>query len=139
MNKSMKLALYFKHLMCVHPVLACNIFFLVFLAKFIEVNSVPIFSGTTYQGRWDNWYGPSGRDSNYTYNYQKVLNSPTGVSLKAINVPVPNQGKMANLRQSSNVQCQRSKKDLPCIPSQQVCLFNILNDPPILAFAILKR
>ena len=36
---------------------------------------------------------------------------------------------MANLRQSSNVQCQRSKKDLPCIPSQQVCLFNILNDP----------
>ena len=86
-------------------------------------------AGTTYRGEWDHWYGPSGRESNYTYDYQKVLNSPTGVSLKAIDTPVPNQAKMANLRRSSNVKCQRSKKDSPCIPSQQVCIFNILNDP----------
>ena len=86
-------------------------------------------AGTTYQGRWDNWYGPSGRSSNYSYDYQKVLKSPTGLSLKAINVPLPNKAKMNSLRKSVDIQCKRPKHASACQPLQQMCLFNILSDP----------
>ena len=86
-------------------------------------------AGTTYQGRWDNWYGPSGRSSTYSYDYQKVLKSPAGLSLKAINVPLPNKAKMNSLRKSVDVQCKRPKHASACQPLQQVCLFNILSDP----------
>ena len=86
-------------------------------------------AGTTYTGRWDNWYGPSGRSSTYSYDYQKVLKSPTGLSLKAINAPLPNKAKMNSLRKSVDVQCKRPKHASACQPLQQVCLFNILSDP----------
>ena len=93
--------------------------------SFLHLN----LTGTTYQGRWDNWYGPSGRSSTYSYDYQKVLKSPAGLSLKAINVPLPNKAKMNSLRKSVDVQCKRPKHASACQPLQQVCLFNILSDP----------
>ena len=93
--------------------------------SFLHLN----LAGTTYQGRWDNWYGPSGRSSTYSYDYQKVLKSPAGLSLKAINVPLPNKAKMNSLRKSVDVQCKRPKHASACQPLQQLCLFNILSDP----------
>ena len=93
--------------------------------SFLHLN----LTGTTYQGRWDNWYGPSGRSSTYSYDYQKVLKSPAGLSLKAINVPLPNKAKMNSLRKSVDVQCKRPKHASACQPLQQLCLFNILSDP----------
>ena len=87
-------------------------------------------AGTTYEGEWDDWYGPSGRDSNYTYSYyQMVVNSPTSLNLQSINYPVPNKTKMANLRRSVDLQCQRNGSNASCKPLQEVCLFNIRDDP----------
>ena len=89
----------------------------------------PFKTGTTYRGRWDNWYGPSGRNSSYVYDYERILKSPTGQSLKAINVPLPSKAKMANVRESVDIKCQRPRGASPCKPLQQVCLYNILSDP----------
>lgn len=104
----------------------------------LRVGDWKLVKGTTYQGRWDNWYGPSGRSSNYSYDYQKVLKSPTGLSLKAINVPLPNKAKMNSLRKSVDVQCKRPKHASACQPLQQMCLFNILSDPCELNNVIFK-
>ena len=85
--------------------------------------------GTTYNGQWDDWYGPSGLDFNHTYNYQNVLNSSTSLHIESIGHPVPNTAKMANLRQSANVQCHRNGNESSCKPLNEVCLFNINDDP----------
>ena len=99
------------------------------MTKNAEYNESTNRIGTTYRGRWDYWYGPSGRNSSYIYDYQKVLKSPTGKSLKEINVPLPSKAKMANVRESVDIKCQRPRGASPCKPLQQVCLYNILSDP----------
>ena len=82
--------------------------------------SWPIFSsGTTYNGEWDQWYGPSGRDKNYVYNVTTVLDSTAAKMLKKIGMPLGPEASLNYLRAASEVKCSK-KKGEPCIPTQQV-------------------
>ena len=87
-------------------------------------------AGTTYDGQWDGWYGPSGRDPSYIYDYQNILISPTSLSLQSINHTMPKKAEMADLRRSMDVQCPpENRNSSACKPLEEVCLFNINDDP----------
>ena len=46
--------------------------------------------GTTYQGQWDGWYGPSGRRGQ-SYNYDLLYNSVTAKALTSVGMSLPNK------------------------------------------------
>jgi hypothetical protein len=77
------------------------------------------FQGTTYEGKWDQWYGPSGREKTYAYNMSAVVDSPSATSLKKIGMPLGPVEILNALRATSEVKCTK-KKGEPCIPTQQV-------------------
>lgn len=52
----------------------------------LTVNNWKIVKGTNYQGKWDNWYGPSGNRSAKSYNTEAVINSKTGITLSALDL-----------------------------------------------------
>ncbi|VEN50922.1 unnamed protein product, partial [Callosobruchus maculatus] len=86
-----------------------------------------ITKGATYDGTWDYWYGPDGR--NYSYNTSSVENSPTGQVLKALNMSTPTE-KINELRKAADVQCNTSEQDeVTCKPLEKPCLFHIETDP----------
>ncbi|XP_044255571.1 arylsulfatase J isoform X1 [Tribolium madens] len=92
----------------------------------LTVGAWKLVKGTTYNGAWDGWYGPSGRD--YTYNVSLVVNSPTGVALKSINMSlVPEE--ITKLLNSSRIDCSMDKEPIPCKPLEETCLFNVIQDP----------
>lgn len=84
-----------------------------------------LLKGTTYQGQWDNWYGPDGRD--YFYNSTSVIQSVSGLALKSINMSITNE-EIGKLRKEAEITCQ-SKEKVPCNPLKELCLYNILQDP----------
>ena len=87
-----------------------------------------IFSGTTYQGHWDGWYGPDGRNDKQ-YNFNILYSSPTTKNLKKIGMDLPTKSRVAQLREEAELKCSKPKKKSNCSPLQQVCLFNITADP----------
>lgn len=59
-----------------------------------------------------------------------VVKSPAAKGLKAINLNLPNKDQVEKLRKSADIQCKNLEKGgNPCKPLQQVCLFNIKDDP----------
>ena len=84
--------------------------------------------GTTYQGRWDGWYGPDGRNDK-PYNFNILYSSPTAKNLKTIGMELPTKSKVAQLREEAELKCSKPKKKSNCNPLQQVCLFNVTADP----------
>lgn len=89
-----------------------------------------LFKGSTYNGQWDFWYGPSGRTNEY--NYSRIINSLSGIALKTIN-KFASLDQMKTLRKLAEISCGDSDNDLkntvPCKPLKAPCLFNILKDP----------
>ncbi|XP_030767235.1 arylsulfatase I [Sitophilus oryzae] len=84
-----------------------------------------LIQGATYDGVWDNWYGPSGR--NYSYNTSMVQNSLAGKALKSINMDISDET-IKTLRNKATIVCGNSKKNV-CSPAKQPCLFNLEEDP----------
>ncbi|CAG9762811.1 unnamed protein product [Ceutorhynchus assimilis] len=80
-----------------------------------------LIQGTTYEGAWDNWYGPSGR--NQPYNTSLIHQSLVGKALRSISDSTINR-----LRSEATVQCGNATV-VPCDPIKAACLFDIAKDP----------
>ncbi|XP_072391366.1 arylsulfatase I [Diabrotica undecimpunctata] len=91
----------------------------------LTVGPWKLLKGTTYNGTWDSWYGPSGRD--YEYNETKVINSLAGQALKQIK-KAANVTQIKILRKEATVDCTVMKHK-KCNLLEEVCLYNIENDP----------
>lgn len=86
-----------------------------------------VFKGTTYNGEWDGWYGPSGRDS--VYDVGGVIGSPAGRALSSIG-SVLSADTVRKLGEQAKIKCSSKIDSLPlCKPLEAPCLFNIREDP----------
>lgn len=93
-----------------------------------------IISGSTYDGQWDAWYGPSGRDSEYRYSLSSVKESLVARAFSNSRISFPDDEVIMRLRSEATVSCQEPELDgdptTACnLSSKEFCLFNIANDP----------
>lgn len=49
-----------------------------------------LMKGTTYQGKWDNWYGPAGSRDIRNYDLKAVFDCPAGKALNGMKL-LPNE------------------------------------------------
>ncbi|KAK2715585.1 hypothetical protein QYM36_010237 [Artemia franciscana] len=88
-----------------------------------------LVQGTTYNGDWDKWFGPSGRD-NFTIDwkhYKKLIaDSDTAKSLARIGARFGHFDKIVS---QANVKCSNPPDISNCKPKVKPCLFNIERDP----------
>jgi arylsulfatase B len=90
---------------------------------------VCLLSGRTWDGQWDDWYGPSGRDPAYSYNLTLVYNSAAGRALSNTSAALPlNPEEALRLRAAAGVSCG-STTNSSCAGTDSVCLFNLMRDP----------
>lgn len=83
--------------------------------------------GSTYKGKWDKWFGPTGR--NDSYNVSLVQTSLVAQALESMGNPIPDESTINALRSQITLDCPKSDDDASCKLTQQVCLFNITADP----------
>lgn len=85
--------------------------------------------GSTYNGSWDHWYGPTGREG--CYSTDLVLESITARALESIGYGL-NPQIIQTLRTESEVICFPSSTFVQpekCEAFKAPCLFNIETDP----------
>ncbi len=88
--------------------------------------------GSSYNGQWDGWYGPSGReDPALEYNVSAVRESPAARAVEEVGLALPaSDEEILQLRHATDVKCGKMDKGVtPCHATQSVCLFNIEEDP----------
>ncbi|XP_053600201.1 arylsulfatase J [Plodia interpunctella] len=85
-----------------------------------------LIQGTNYNGTWDGWFGPNGRQG--SYNISKVFDSPAGRTLKGLGY-MPSAGTVGQMRKAATVKCDYSAPKVKCQPLQAPCLFNVQQDP----------
>lgn len=84
-------------------------------------------TGSSYNGVWDSWYGPGGRD--YVFNFSLIENSPTNRALELIGKATTKE-KMIELRNQATLQCTPpTTNSVNCKPLIAPCLFDIEKDP----------
>ena len=87
--------------------------------------------GTTHNGRWDGWYGPSGREG--SYDFAKIRESLVSKALHNIGIPLANNKRINSLRRKTEIKCaygiNGTEPEKPCEIKNSVCLFNIRLDP----------
>ncbi|XP_059093885.1 arylsulfatase B-like isoform X1 [Tigriopus californicus] len=83
--------------------------------------------GSSYGGKWDKWFGPTGRTGDY--NVSLVQTSEVAQALKSMGSPIPDESTIKALRSQVTFECPKSDDDATCNLAQQVCLFNITADP----------
>lgn len=100
----------------------------------ITVNQWKVVTGATYNGTWDSWYGPSGRDDPVLrpYDVSSVIGSPTGKAAASVGVHLtPDQ--VWSLRELAEVKCgadsDGDRAGPSCKPLLAPCLFNVATDP----------
>ena len=87
-------------------------------------------TGTTRNGDWDGWFGPSGRNGSYDYNL--VRQSPVSDALKKIGMPLKGDNKLKMLRPETEIKCafkDDTEVETSCDIKNSVCLFNVKTDP----------
>ncbi|KAJ8892605.1 hypothetical protein PR048_005186 [Dryococelus australis] len=94
-------------------------------------------AGSSYNGDWDGWYGPSGREEG-SYDVDKVLASPAARSLAAAGCTLT-ADIIRELRAEAQVQCSPQDRAFSpanttvattnCKPLQAPCLFHMRSDP----------
>lgn len=86
-----------------------------------------LFVGSTYNGEWDGWYGPSGRE--WVYDMGDVIGSIAGLAVKSVGLGI-NTETIKLLRENSMIKCPPRNESLPfCKPLHEPCLFNVYQDP----------
>ena len=94
----------------------------------LRIGDWKLVKGTTYQGSWDTWNGPSGRQG--TYKINKIFNSEVAKSISGMRgIKIPPKPRLEALRQQANIHCEKPRRASLCKPLQQACLFNITADP----------
>ncbi|XP_048511627.1 arylsulfatase J isoform X2 [Athalia rosae] len=93
----------------------------------ITVDDWKLLQGTTYNGSWDSWYGPSGRTD--TYNVGAVIGSLTGRAVASVGLSISPE-RARTLRKEVSVTCAPKNSTLPtCKLLQAPCLYRIDDDP----------
>ncbi|KAG4069818.1 hypothetical protein HA402_006833 [Bradysia odoriphaga] len=91
-----------------------------------------VMKGTTYQGKWDGWYGPAGSRDIRDYDLRAVSDCPAGRALNDMRL-LPNEAKIIEMRKNGIVNCSKggfqNKRTDDCLPLLRPCLFNIAEDP----------
>ncbi|XP_041973340.1 calnexin-like [Aricia agestis] len=95
-----------------------------FASAAITVGKWKLHKGTNYNGNWDGWYGPSGREG--AYDVASLATSPAGQAITQLGL-LPDIQKILQLREEATVQC--SGAVTPCRPLEAPCLFDIEADP----------
>ncbi|XP_026467504.1 arylsulfatase I-like [Ctenocephalides felis] len=85
-----------------------------------------LLKGNTYNGVWDKWFGPSGR--NKTYDVDLVLSSKAGKALGKIGY-APTPDKIRELRDEADVKCPVPESATVCDLKHAPCLFDLELDP----------
>ncbi|XP_047517359.1 arylsulfatase I-like [Pieris napi] len=96
----------------------------VFGSASITVDQWKLHKGTNYNGAWDYWYGPTGREG--VYDVKEVLNSLAGKAFAQLGM-MPSEEIILELRNASTVTCKKLDPIL-CEPLKAPCLFNIEED-----------
>ncbi|CAG5005734.1 unnamed protein product [Parnassius apollo] len=92
----------------------------------ITLEEWKLHKGTNYNGAWDYWYGPSGREG--SYNVDLVRTSYAGRAIDKLGL-IPSTDKILSLREESTIKCNASIVPIACKPLLAPCLFNIEEDP----------
>ncbi|XP_031839749.1 arylsulfatase B [Nomia melanderi] len=86
-----------------------------------------LIKGSTYEGQWDGWYGPSGRE--WAYDVPRVISSLAGRAVASIGLKLAPK-RIRELQSSVMVKCPPRNETLPpCKPLKAPCLFDIRRDP----------
>ncbi|XP_008211549.1 arylsulfatase B isoform X2 [Nasonia vitripennis] len=88
-----------------------------------------LFEGSTYRGRWNQWYGPSGRD--YPYDVEAVAEGClVAKALKRLGRGL-DRGKLVELRNQATIHCgeQPQQPQKACNPLEAACLIDVRADP----------
>ncbi|KAF6210958.1 hypothetical protein GE061_014071 [Apolygus lucorum] len=94
----------------------------------LRVGDWKLIQGTTYNGEWDGWYGPSGRDGPEKYDVKLVQASQAAEALASIGQQLP-ADTILTLRKEVRLFCGSPKSRTDCHPHLSTCLFNIKADP----------
>ncbi|KAJ1528578.1 hypothetical protein ONE63_006982 [Megalurothrips usitatus] len=111
----------------------------VFGVAALTVGQWKIVTGATYNGTWDSWYGPSGRDDPVVrqYDVASVVGSLAGKAALAAGTPLT-PDLVWGLRELAEVNCGAEDGDhtgpevsgpAACKPLLAPCLFNVATDP----------
>ncbi|KAK2584631.1 hypothetical protein KPH14_006980 [Odynerus spinipes] len=93
----------------------------------ITVGDWKVIQGSTYDGAWDGWYGPSGRE--WVYDVGAVIGSLAGRAMASVGLALKPE-KVHELRDSVLINCPPKNDTLPaCKPLVAPCLFNVQQDP----------
>ncbi|XP_011505473.1 PREDICTED: arylsulfatase I [Ceratosolen solmsi marchali] len=94
----------------------------------ITVGDWKLIKGSSYNGKWDQWYGPSGRD--YDYDLNSIINTcPVAKALNKLGLKL-NSKKILVLRSMATINCDLEMvSKSPCNPMNSSCLINIRQDP----------
>ncbi len=83
--------------------------------------------GSSSHGRWDDWYGPSGRSSNLSYDIGSVLESQAAQAMDQIGMKMPDEQGIQRLRSEVSVKCTEKEPHArePCNLLQQVSNWDV--------------
>ncbi|XP_047351352.1 arylsulfatase J isoform X2 [Vespa velutina] len=99
----------------------------IFGVSAITVGDWKLIQGSTYNGAWDGWYGPSGRE--WVYNVGAVIGGMAGRVITSLGLSLTPE-KIHELRDNSLIKCPPKNDSLPaCKPLEAACLFNVQQDP----------
>ncbi|XP_059059474.1 arylsulfatase J [Achroia grisella] len=92
----------------------------------VTVDQWKLVKGTNYNGKWDSWYGPGGREG--SYDVELVYNAPAGRAIQELGL-MPDRKKIQELRDASTIKCKEPVSSVECKILEAPCLFNIDEDP----------
>ncbi|XP_034171357.1 arylsulfatase J isoform X2 [Osmia lignaria lignaria] len=93
----------------------------------ITIDNWKFIQGSTYEGQWDGWYGPSGRE--WVYDIGGVIGSTAGRAVASVGFSL-SAANVRRLRKQAMIKCPPRNDSLPlCLPLQAPCLFNVYEDP----------
>lgn len=105
----------------------------------VRVGPWKLLHGTTYNGQWDGWYGPSGRkNAQKSVSSRKVFDkartSIAGRAISDLKMFTIDLTKVSEIFKLSQVQCNetmelRKRKGSCSLISGEYCLFNVEEDP----------
>ncbi|KAM3968215.1 arylsulfatase J [Aphomia sociella] len=92
----------------------------------ITVDKWKLITGTNYNGKWDSWYGPDGRE--HDYDVDMVYDGLAGRAIRELGL-MPEKEEIQKLREAATVKCTEPNNPVECKPLKAPCLFNIDEDP----------